>query len=100
MKQHNISANRIQRWLAIHFPEYLGLYTRFDVKSGLAVLEKAPLSKDMITLGVEGIRKLWNEKRMRGRGVTEDRAKILIESAHNSIGLDEESAQEVNYTCY
>lgn len=31
MKQHNISANRIQRWLAIHFPEYLGLYTRFDV---------------------------------------------------------------------
>lgn len=26
MKQHNISANRIQRWLAIHFPEYLGIY--------------------------------------------------------------------------
>ena len=38
MKQHNISANRIQRWLAIHFPEYLGLYTRFDAISGLAVL--------------------------------------------------------------
>ena len=25
---------------------------------------------------------------MRGRGVTEDRAKILVEAAHNSIGLD------------
>ena len=35
MKQHNISANRIQRWLAIHFPEYLGLYTRFDAISFL-----------------------------------------------------------------
>ena len=88
VKQHNISANRIQRWLAIHFPEYLGIYTRFDASSGLAVLEKAPLPKDVIALGVNGIRKLWHDKKMRGRGVTEDRAKILVEAAHNSIGLD------------
>lgn len=88
VKQHNISANRIQRWLAIHFPEYQGIYTRFDASSGLAVLEKAPLPKDVIALGVTGIRKIWHDKKMRGRGVTEDRAKILIEAAHNSIGLD------------
>ena len=88
IKQHNISANRIQRWLAIHFPEYLGLYTRFDASSGLAVLEKAPLPRDIITLGVDGIRKIWHDKKMRGRGVTEERAKILVEAAHNSVGLD------------
>ena len=88
MKQHNISANRIQRWLAIHFPEYLGLYTRFDAASDLSVLEKAPLPKDIIALGVNGIRKIWHDKRMRGRGVTEDRAKPLVEAAHNSVGLD------------
>ena len=88
MKHHNISANRIQRWLAIYFPEYLGLYTRFDAISGLAVLEKAPLPKDVIALGVNGIRKIWHDKKMRGRGVTEDRAKTLIEAAHNSVGLD------------
>ena len=88
MKQHNISANRIQRWLAIHFPEYLGLYTRFDAISGLEVLEKAPLPKDVIALGVNGIRKIWHDKKMRGRGVTEDRAKTLVEAAHNSVGLD------------
>lgn len=88
VKQHNISANRIQRWLAVHFPEYLGIYTRFDAASGLAVLEKAPLPKDIVALGIEGIRKIWREKKMRGRGVTEDRAKILVEAAHNSIGLD------------
>ena len=80
MKQHNISANRIQRWLAIHFPEYLGLYTRFDAISGLAVLEKAPLPKDVIALGVNGIRKIWHDKKMRGRGVTEDRAMTIITS--------------------
>ena len=27
-------------------------------------------------------------KKIRGRGVTEDRAKILVEAAHNSVGLD------------
>lgn len=88
MKQHNICANRIQRWLAIHFPEYLRIYTRFDASSGLSVLEKAPLPKDVIALGVDGIRKIWHEKKMRGRGVTEDRAKTLVEAAHNSVGLD------------
>lgn len=88
IKQHNISANRIQRWLSIHFPEYLGIYTRFDAASGLAVLEKAPLPKEIIALGVSGIRELWHEKRLRGRGVTEDRAKILVEAAHNSVGID------------
>lgn len=25
---------------------------------------------------------------MRGRGVTEDRAKILVEAVHNSVGID------------
>ena len=88
VKQHNISANRIQRWLAIHFPEYLGIYTRFDATSGMAVIEEAPLPKDIIALGVGGIRKIWHDKKLRGRGVTEDRAKTLVEVAHNSIGLD------------
>ncbi len=88
VKQHYISANRIQRWLAVHFPECLGIYTRFDSKSGLAVLEKAPLPKDVIALGIDGIRKIWHDKKMRSRGVSEDRARILMEAAHNSVGLD------------
>lgn len=88
IKQHNISANRIQRWLSIHFPEYQGIYTKFDSASGLAVLEKAPLPRDIVALGVNGIRKIWKDKKMRGRGVTEDRAKTLVEAAHNSVGID------------
>ena len=68
MKQYNISANRIQSWLAIHFSEYLGLYTGFDVTSGLNVLKKATLPKDAIALGVNEIREIWHEKKMRGRG--------------------------------
>ncbi len=46
-------------------------------KSGFEVLKKAPLPKDIIALGVGGIRKIWHEKKMRGRGVNEDRAMTL-----------------------
>lgn len=99
MKQHNISANRIQRWLAIHFPEYLGLYTRFDAISDLAVLEKAPLPKDVIALGVNGIRKIWHDKKMCGRGVTEDRAKTWLKLRTTVLDLTEGLERKVNYIC-
>ena len=46
------------------------------------------MPKDVITLGVDGIRKIWHEKILRGRGVPEDRAKTLVEAAHNSVGID------------
>ena len=52
------------------------------------MLEKASLLKDIIALVGNGIRKIWLDKRMRGRGVTEDREKPLVEAAHNSVGLD------------
>ena len=32
------------------------------------------LPKDIVALGVGGIRKIWHDKKMRGRGVNEDRA--------------------------
>ena len=57
VKQHNISANRIQKRFAIHIPEHMGLYIRFDAKSGVAVLEKIPLPKNIKALWVEGYEK-------------------------------------------
>lgn len=48
----------------------LSLYTRFDIASGLEVLKKSPLPKDIVVLGVDGIRKIWCDKKMRGRGIT------------------------------
>lgn len=91
IKQYNIAVNRIQRWLSIHFPKYLGLYTRFDATSGLVVLERAPLPKDVIALGVDGIRKIWHEKKMRGRGVTEERATTLIKEHEQQPTMDKQN---------
>ena len=55
LKELSATENRIQRWLKIHFPEYLIVYKQIHTVSGLMVLEQ-------------------------------ERAKTLVEAAHNSIG--------------
>ena len=64
------------------------------------MLEKAPLPKDIIALGVNGIRKIWHDKRMRGRGVTVDKVTTLVEAAHNSVCFDGTLEQKANYLCF
>ena len=85
IKELNACSNRIQRWLKIYFPEYLGVYRKFDSDSGLMVLEKAPLPEDVIALGAEGVNKIWRENKMRAVGIK--RAVTLVEAAHNSVGV-------------
>ena len=85
LKELNACSNRIQRWLKIYFPEYLGVYRKFDSDSGLMVLEKAPLPEDVIALGAEGVNKIWRENKMRAVGIK--RAVTLVEAAHNSVGV-------------
>ena len=86
MKEHIIASNRIQRWLKIYFPEYLKVYKNFDAESGLQVLEEAPLPKDIISLGAEGINKIWRAHRMHAVGMK--KAMSLVEAAHNSVGIE------------
>ena len=85
VRELNTASNRIQRWLKIHFPEYLGVYKVFDSVSGLMVLEAAPLPEDVIRLGVDGVNRLWREAKLRGVG--RKRAETLVTAAHDSIGL-------------
>ena len=68
VKTLNATSNRIQRWLKIYFPEYLEVYKVFDSVSGLAVLKKAPLPKDVVEFGADEIVKLWRENKLRGVG--------------------------------
>lgn len=84
LKELSATENRIQRWLKIHFPEYLIVYKQIHTVSGLMVLEQAPLPQDIIALGVDGINRIWREAKLRSVGIK--RAKTLVEAAHNSIG--------------
>ena len=79
--------NRISRWFSIYFPEYKTVYGRADSISGMMILKRAPLPEDILTLGVEGINKIWRDAKLRAVGIK--RAKTLIEAAGHSVGSKE-----------
>lgn len=60
--------NRIAKWFSIYFPEYKDVYGKSDSKSGLMILEQAPLPADIRALGVDGVNKIWREAKLWGVG--------------------------------
>ena len=84
VKELNGVKNRIQRWIKIYFPEYTKVFGSFEAVSSMIVLETAPLPTDIISLGAEGINKLWRDKKLRAVGIK--RANCLYEAGKNTIG--------------
>ena len=60
--------NRIARWFSINFPEYKDDYRDLKTVSGRMVLQEAPLPEDIRKLGVEGVKRIWREAKLRGAG--------------------------------
>ena len=83
-KELNQLKNRIQRWIAIYFPEFKKAYCKIDTASGLMALENAPLPQDIIALGADGINQLWRVAKLKGVGIK--KATSLYEAALNSVG--------------
>ncbi len=79
--------NRISRWFNIYFPEYKTVYGNLDAVSGMLVLKTAPLPKDILTLGVDGIDKIWRDAKLRAVG--KKRAQTLMNAAEHSVGSKE-----------
>lgn len=79
--------NRIHRWISIYFPEYRTVYGKPDSASGILILKTAPLPEDILTLGVDGVNKIWRVAKMRAVGIK--RAKTLVEAAEHSVGCRE-----------
>ena len=50
------------------------------------ILEKVPLPSMMTALGVDNIVKIWREHKVRGKGASFNRAKTLVDAAHDSVG--------------
>lgn len=65
------------------------MYGRFDSISGMMILKQAPLPVDLLTLGVDGINKIWRDAKLRAVGLK--RAKPLISAAEHSVGNKEEA---------
>ena len=77
--------NRLHRELKIYFPEYMDAFGKIEGAFTLELLKKAPFPQDLLGLGSEGIRDIWHEAKLRGRGYS--RAEGIIEYAGKSIGL-------------
>jgi len=77
--------NRLHRELKIYFPEYMDAFGRIEGPFALEILKAAPVPEDMLALGTEGIRSIWHEAKLRGRGY--GRARTIIEYAEKSVGL-------------
>ena len=85
VEEQTRAKNRLQKWIAVYFPEYKGIYTRIDAKGGLLVLKQAPTPEEIAELGEEGIIKIWKDAKLRGNG--HKKAGLILNAAKNSIGL-------------
>ena len=78
--------NRITRWFDIYFPEYREVFKNPEAKSGLMVLQVAPLPADVLKLGAEGINQIWRNAKVRAAGIK--RAETLVAAAARSTGRE------------
>ena len=77
--------NRLHREMKIYFPEYMDAFGKLDGPFALIVLKKAPFPEDILALGTEGLKDIWREAKLRGRGYS--RAEHIVKHASESVGL-------------
>ena len=84
------SINRMHREMKIYFPEYKDALGKVDGAFSLELLKQAPFPDDLTALGVDGIRQIWHDARLRGRGYS--RAGEILEYAQASVGIRDGAA--------
>ena len=79
------SLNRLHRDMKIYFPEYKDAFGKVDGAFCLELLKYAPFPEDLITLGADGIRQIWHDAKLRGRGYS--RVSEILQYAEKSVGI-------------
>ena len=79
--------NRMHREMKIYFSEYKSAFGKIDGVFCLEVLKRAPFPEDLIALGVDGIRQIWHDAKLRGRGYS--RAGEILQYARESVGIQD-----------
>ena len=77
--------NRLHRKLKIYFPEYMDAFGKIDGAFTLEVLKISAIPSDITALGAEGIKNIWHNVKLRGRGYS--RANEIVGYAEKSVGL-------------
>ncbi len=77
--------NRMHREMKIYFPEYKDALGKVDGAFSLGLLKQAPFPEDLILLGEDGIKQIWHDAKLRGRGYS--RAGEILRYAKTSVGI-------------
>ena len=77
--------NRLHRELKIYFPEYMDAFGKIDGAFTLEVLKVTAIPSEIKALGAEGLRNIWHNAKLRGRGYS--RASEIVSYAEKSVGL-------------
>ena len=79
--------NRLHRELKIYFPEYMDAFGKIDGAFALEVLKVSCIPSEIAALGTEGLRNIWHDAKLRGRG--NSRAGKIVNHAEKSVGLED-----------
>ena len=79
------NVNRLHREMKIYFPEYMDAFGKIDGTFALMVLKEAPFPEDILALGTDGLKEIWHEAKLRGRGYS--KADHIVKLALESVGL-------------
>ena len=77
--------NRLHRELKIYFPEYMDAFGKIDGAFTLEVLKVSVIPSDIAALGIDGLKNIWHDAKLRGRGYS--RANEIVSCAEKSVGL-------------
>lgn len=77
--------NRMRREMKIYFPEYKDALGKVDGAFSLELLKQAPFPDDLTALGEDGIRRIWHDAKLRGRGYS--RAGEILQYAKASVRI-------------
>ena len=75
----------MHREMKIYFPEYKEALGKVDGAFSLELLKKAPFPEELTELGEDGIKQIWHEDKLRGRGYS--RAGEIQQYAGSSVGI-------------
>lgn len=77
--------NRLHREMKIYFPEYKDALGKVEGAFSLELLKKAPFPEDLLLLGKDGIRQIWHNAKLRGRGYS--KSEEILKYAKESVGM-------------
>jgi len=86
VKRYVSTANQINRWIDILFPEFRQVFKDVKCKGSLATLRLFPTPKELRSLEAQDIVKGWRTVMKRQPGIK--KAEALIKLAKNSVGND------------